>query len=53
MAMPSSGPFAVARSEPRIGTALLLETIALRHQSAVLERIRTRRPCLGRLDRLL
>src|SRR5712692_10307835 len=42
----------VARSEPRTRTALLLEAIALRHQIAVLERSRTRRPCFRRFDRL-
>jgi hypothetical protein len=31
----------------------VLESIALRHQIAVLERSRTPRPCLRRLDRLL
>src|SRR5271169_2816566 len=34
----------IARSEPRTRTRLLLEAIALRHQIAVLERSRTRRP---------
>jgi hypothetical protein len=38
MAMPTSGTAPVARSEPRTRTALLLESIALRHQIAVLER---------------
>ncbi len=33
-------------------TALLLESIALRHQIAVLERSRTRRPCFRLWDRL-
>jgi len=42
----------VARSELRTRTALLLEAIALRHQIAVLERSRTRRPCFRRFDRL-
>jgi hypothetical protein len=32
---------------------LVLESIALRHQIAVLERSRTRRPCFRRTDRLL
>jgi hypothetical protein len=32
---------------------LLLEAIALRHQIAVLERSRTRRPCFRCIDRLL
>jgi len=31
----------------------LLEAIALRHQIAVPERSRTRRPCFLRIDRLL
>jgi hypothetical protein len=53
MAVPTSGAVLVARSEPRTRTALLLESIALRHQIAVLERSRTRRPCLRRMDRLL
>jgi hypothetical protein len=51
--MPTNGADAVARSEPRTRTALLLESIALRHQIAVLERSRTRRPCFRRIDRLL
>src|SRR5216683_6261318 len=37
----------------RTRTALVLEIIALRHQIAVLEHDRTRRPCLRPLDRLL
>ena len=53
MATPTSGAVAVARSEPRTRAALLLETIALRHQIAVLERSRTGRPCFRRIDRLL
>jgi hypothetical protein len=52
MAMPTSAAVPVARSEPRTRTALLLEGIALRHQIAVLERSRTRRPCFRRFDRL-
>jgi hypothetical protein len=52
MAMATSGAVLVARSEPRTRTALLLEAIALRHQIAVLERSRTRRPCFRRFDRL-
>ena len=43
----------MARSELRTRTALVLESIALRHQIAVLERSRTRRPSFSRLDRLL
>src|SRR5260370_31868504 len=39
-------------SEPRPLAALLLESIALRHQIAVLERSRTRRPCFRFWDRL-
>src|ERR1019366_6281303 len=52
MAMPTNGADAVARSEPRTRTALLLESVALRHQIAVLERSRSRRPCFRRIDRL-
>jgi hypothetical protein len=52
MATPTSGPVPVARGEPRTRTVLLLEAIALRHQIAVLERSRTRRPCFRRIDRL-
>src|SRR5260370_2720090 len=52
MAKPTSGAVPVAQSEPRSHTALLLESIALRHQIAVLERSRTRRPCFRRFDRL-
>src|ERR1700681_2109977 len=43
----------VARSEPRSLVALLLESLALCHQIAVLERSGTRRPCFRRIDRLL
>ena len=51
--MPTSESFLAARSgEPRTRTALLLESIALRHQIAVLERSRTRRPCFRLWDRL-
>jgi len=39
-------------SEPRTLATLLLESIALRHQIAVLERSRTRRPCFRLWDRL-
>ena len=53
MAIATSGAVPVARSELRTRTALLLEAIALRHQIAVLERSRTRRPCFRRFDRLL
>src|SRR5260370_24493893 len=49
----TSGAVPVARSEPRTRTALLLESIALRHQIAVLERSRTSRPCFRRIDLLL
>jgi putative transposase len=42
----------VDRGEPRTGMALLLEGIALRHQIAVLERSRTRRPRFRCRDRL-
>src|SRR5258708_6891395 len=53
MAMATSGTVLIARSELRTRTALLLEAIALRHQTAVLKRSRTRRPCFRRFDRLL
>jgi hypothetical protein len=53
MATPTSRAVPVARSELRTRTALVLESIALRHQIAVLERSRTRRPCFRRFDRLL
>ena len=48
MAKPTSGAVPIARSGPRTRTALLLESIALRHQIAVLERSRTRRSCFRR-----
>jgi hypothetical protein len=53
MGMPTSESFLVSRSgEPRGRAALLLESVALRHQIAVLERSRTRRPCFRLWDRL-
>jgi putative transposase len=52
MPMPKSGAAPVVGSELRTRTSLLLESIALRHQIAVLERSRTRRPCFRRFDRL-
>jgi hypothetical protein len=52
MATPTGGAVPAARSELRTRTALVLEAIALRHQIAVLERSRTRRPCFCRFDRL-
>src|ERR1019366_6075217 len=51
MAKATSGALPVARSEPRTRTALLLESIALRHQIAVLERSGTGRPCFRLWDR--
>ncbi len=39
-------------SNPRTRLALVLESIALRYQIAVLERNGTRRPCFRRIDRL-
>jgi putative transposase len=51
MAKATSGTLPVARSEPRTRTALLLESIALRHQIAVLERDGNRRPCFRLWDR--
>jgi hypothetical protein len=50
--MPTNGAVSVTGIEPRTRTALLLEAIALRHQIAVLERRRTRRPCFRLFDRL-
>ncbi len=52
MGMPTSGALPVARGDPRTHTALLLESIALRHQIAVLQRSRTPRPCFRFWDRL-
>jgi len=52
MAMPTNEADVMAGSEPRSRTALLLESIALRHQIAVLERSGTRRPCFRLWDRL-
>jgi hypothetical protein len=53
MGMPTSESSPMARSgEPRTRTSLLLESIALRHQIAVLERSGTRRPCFRLWDRL-
>jgi len=42
MAMLTSGAVSLERTEPRTRTSLRLESIALRHQIAVLERCRTR-----------
>ncbi len=53
MGMPTSEALTVARSDPRTRTALLLESIALRHQIAVLERSRARRAHFRRWDRLV
>jgi hypothetical protein len=53
MAMATSGAVPVARSETRTRTSLVLESIALHNQIAMLERSRTRRPASGRIDRLL
>jgi hypothetical protein len=48
--MPTSEWFLMARSgEPRTRHSLLLESIALRHQIAVVERSRTRRPASAAL----
>jgi putative transposase len=52
MAKATNGALPVARSKPRSRTALLLESIALRHQIAVLERSGTRRPCFRLWDRM-
>jgi len=40
------------KQTPRTRTSLLLESIALRHQIAVLKRSQTRRPCFRLADRL-
>jgi putative transposase len=52
MAMPTKAAVPLAHSGHRTRTALLLESIALRHQIAVLERSGTRRPCFRLWDRL-
>jgi len=52
MGMPTKAALRLAHSEPRTRIALLLESIALRHQIAVLERSGTRRPCFRLWDRL-
>jgi putative transposase len=52
MAMPTNAALPPARGEPRTRTALVLESFALRHQIAVLERSGTRRPCFRFWDRL-
>ena len=52
MAMPTKAAVPLAHSEHRTRTALLLESIGLRHQIAVLERSRTRRPSFRLWDRL-
>src|SRR3981189_2696682 len=52
MATPTNAALPLARSEPRTRTELLLESLALRHQIAVLERSGTPRPCFRLWDRL-
>ncbi|MGA9725758.1 MAG: hypothetical protein WBQ86_25115 [Candidatus Binatus sp.] len=53
MEMPTSPSFSEALgSEPRTLTALLLESIALRHQIAALKRSGTRRPSFRLWNRL-
>jgi hypothetical protein len=52
MATPERPPLLAAGSKPRTRTSLLLESIALRHQIAVLKRSQTRRPCFNGVDRL-
>jgi hypothetical protein len=52
MGIPESETFLAAGAAPRTRISLLLESIALRHQIAVLERSRTRRPCFRLWDRL-
>jgi hypothetical protein len=44
MGIPTDAALPLARSEPRTRTALLLESIALRHRIAALERNGTSRP---------
>jgi hypothetical protein len=53
MAKELRGAGAVARSKSPTLIALILEMIALRHQSAVLKRRGTRRPCFRLRDRLV
>ena len=52
MATLASAALSVDGSEPRPYGSLLLESLALRHQIAVLKRSRTRRPCFRFIDRL-
>jgi hypothetical protein len=52
MSIPTNAGLPPARGEPRTRTALVLESVALRHQIAVLERSGTRRPCFRFWDRL-
>jgi hypothetical protein len=52
MAKPPRRALAIARSDPRTRTALLLEAIALRHQIAVLKRRGTGCTCFRLWDRL-
>src|SRR5271157_3932921 len=52
MRIPASETLLAAGAEPRTPISLLLESIALRHQIAVLKRSRTRRPRFRLWDRL-
>ena len=52
MARPGKPSLPVAESEPRNYSSLLLESLALRHQIAVLKRSQTPRPCFRFIDRL-
>jgi hypothetical protein len=52
MATSASAALSIAGSEPRTYSSLLLESLALRHQIAVLKRSRTRRPCFRFIARL-
>ena len=52
MATLTSGAVPVARNEPRTRTPLVLKTIALRHQIAVLERSGTRHSSFRRIEPL-
>jgi hypothetical protein len=52
MSRAASAAHSAGKSEPRSYSSLLLESLALRHQIAVLKRSRTRRPCFRLIDRL-
>jgi len=50
--MPTAQEASVITGEPRSGSDLVLEMIALGHQIALLKRSGTRRPCFSLWDRL-